>query len=49
MKVVKSIAVSKGYLLNEILINHNSGSKFTLIPLKKQKLSDFVTPLEDLL
>lgn len=47
--IVKNIAYSKGYFLNEVSINHNSGREFMLIPLKTQELSNFVIPLEDLL
>lgn len=47
--MVKEIAVSKGYFLNEIPINHNSGNEFKLIRIKNQELSDFVVPLEKLL
>lgn len=47
--MVKEIAISKGYFLNEIPINHNSGSEFKLIRIKNQELSDFVVPLEKLL
>lgn len=46
---VKEIAVSKGYFLNEVSINHNSGSEFMLVRLEPQELSDFVIPLDKLL
>lgn len=49
IEFVKSIAVTKGYFLNEVPINHNSGREFKLIRLTTQKLSDFVIPLENLL
>lgn len=49
IEMVKDIAGSKGYVLQETLINNNSGRSYSLRAIKCEELSDGIPPLEDLI
>ncbi len=49
IEIVEDIASQKGYILNKVSINNNSGFEYSLIPMKSEDLSDGIKNLKDLI